>query len=170
MHMSIQRNPQHRLWSRGLIKAAAAIAVMAVIAPDLAQAKGPGLCADPSEAQAFRVRSLQNHLMVAALTCDQREKYNAFVGRFDDVLSSNGRTIKRYFQKAWGARGTGQLDDYVTLLANRTSMQSLDDRAGFCQAASEMLDQVLTLDAQGLVSFSASKMPAESAKAPNVCL
>jgi hypothetical protein len=135
----------------------------------MALAKGPGRCADASEAQAFRVRSLQNHLMVAALACNQREKYNAFVGRFNDVLTSNGQTIKRYFQRAWGSRGTGQLDDYVTLLANRTSMQSLDDRAGFCQAADQMMDHVLTLDAKGLTAFSTT-IPEESAKAPNICL
>jgi hypothetical protein len=168
--MSTQHMERRRRWSRGLVKAVAVMAMMATLAPGVAQAKGPGRCADPNEANAFRVRSLQNHLMVAALTCDQREKYNAFVGRFNDVLSSNGRTIKHYFQGAWGSRSNGQLDDYVTLLANRTSMQSLDDRAGFCQAASEMLDHVLTLDAQGLLTFSSTKMPVESAKAPNICL
>lgn len=158
-----------RTWMRGTTVALGLLGLIATAMPTAATAQGPGRCANASEAQAFRVRSLQNHFMVAALSCNQREQYNAFVGRFHSLLSSNGRTIKRYFQGAWGARGGRQLDDYVTLLANRVSVQSLTDRGAFCQAAATMMQHVMTLDDTGLRAYSAT-LSDEASKAPNICL
>ena len=167
--MSYQNNGRRSsLWARGVAGALMLAVVASALAPNVAFA-GPVRCASKTEASALRLRSLQNHLMVAALSCNQRNEYNAFVGRFNGILSHSGRTMKQYFQGAWGKSANGQLDDYVTYIANRVSVQSLNDREAFCRSAGDMMSQVMSLDDAGLTEFSA-KLPKENAEGPQICL
>lgn len=156
--------------ARGVAGALAVVVAVSAMAPNVALAKsGPSRCASKTEASALRMRSLQNHLMVAALSCNKRDDYNAFVGRFNSTLSSSGRTMKQYFQNAWGKNANGQLDNYVTFIANRVSAQSLTDREHFCATAGNVIDQVMKLSESELHSYT-EKLPKENAEAPQVCL
>lgn len=167
--MSYQKKGRRpSVWARG-VAGALALAVVASASLPTAAYAGPGRCASKTEASALRLRSLQNHLMVAALSCNQRNEYNAFVGRFNRVLSNSGKTMKQYFQGAWGKSANGQLDDYVTYIANRVSVQSLNDRENFCRSAGDMMSHVMNLDESGLTEYSA-KLPKENAEGPQICL
>lgn len=168
--MSYQKKGQRlSVWARGFAGALALAAVSVTSVPGEAFAKGPSRCANKTEASALHMRSLQNHLMVAALSCDKRNEYDAFVTRFNKTLSNSGKTMKQYFQGAWGKSSGSQLDNYVTYIANRVSVQSLDNRVSFCNAANDMIQHVMKLDDAGLASYSAT-LPKENTEAPQVCL
>lgn len=115
----------------------------AVLVTGIAGAANAVVCADAAEKESFGVRALQTRLMVAALTCGARDQYNAFVNRYRPVLAGHGRNVKNYFQRAYGPASGGQLDRYVTALANRASMQSTLDRSAFCAEAGRMLQTLL---------------------------
>ena len=122
----------------------------AVLVAGIAGAANAVVCADAAEKRSFGVRSLQTRLMVAALTCDVRDQYNAFVKRYRPVLAGHGRNVKGYFRRAYGPASGGHLDRYVTGLANRASMLSTLDRSGFCTEAGRMLQTLLRDPSAGL--------------------
>jgi len=146
--------------------AALSLAVAAALVPTHAGAQC--VQANAEETAAIKMRALQSRLMVAALSCGVRKEYNAFVGRFDDVLAESGQTLRGYFRRSHGKAGLRELDAYVTGLANRNSMDSLDDRRQFCSTAIKALTHVMTLDGDELVAYS-STYPAEAAKSDSVC-
>lgn len=128
----------------GVVRRTAAFAVLllsAVFAAPVLAASDT--CASPPEAEALKVRILQNRLMVAALTCGEQERYNAFVGRHETLLAESGRIMADYFRRLYGGRGKQELNTYVTTLANRHSLESLDDRATFCRQSARTLERLL---------------------------
>lgn len=145
---------------------AAACVVAAVTAAVPAAA-----CVTPTadEVRAIQVRTLQSRLMVAALSCDAQPQYDAFIGRFDALLNSSGRTMVTYFKRSHGSRSTVELNDYVTALANRASLESMQDRTAFCLDSLETLRESLAMEAKQLGDF-AQTQPRDKSKAPNVCL
>ena len=48
------------------------------------------------------VRKVQTTLMVAALSCGNRDNYNKFIVKFKGVLQRHGQVIKRDFIKRYG--------------------------------------------------------------------
>ncbi|HTW71508.1 MAG TPA: hypothetical protein VME47_16595 [Acetobacteraceae bacterium] len=115
-------------------------------------------CTRPADRAAFDVASLKSQLMVTALTCDQRDKYNDFVTRFRSDLMRHERALQAYFARTFGRRGQEQHDDYITLLANAQSQAGLRDGTLFCQRNAGLLDEVLALDeGASLSKFAASK-------------
>ncbi|MBB4264488.1 hypothetical protein [Roseospira visakhapatnamensis] len=86
-------------------------------------------------------RALQTRLMVAALTCDQREAYGVFVTRFRTQLSVNADSLTTRFR---GRGGQGQVDRLVTRLANGAAADSIRDRDGFCARATVTLERLAT--------------------------
>ncbi len=126
-----------------------AVAAMVLVA-GIAGAANAVVCADAVEQESFGVRSLQTRLMVAALTCDVRDQYNAFVTRYRPALAGHGRNVKGYFRRAYGPASVGHLDRYVTGLANRASMLSTLDRSAFCAEAGRTLQTLLRDPSAGL--------------------
>lgn len=56
-------------------------------------------CINGSVEEAIHICSIQNKLMVAALSCENaREKYNRFATKFKSSISKNGKVLKDYFQ------------------------------------------------------------------------
>lgn len=88
-------------------------------------------CALPTETAAFHLRQLQSRLMVAALACNQRPAYNAFVSRFRPSLAAAGGRIEGYFQRIGG--GPAGLDDYLTALANTASLARAENPGEYCR-------------------------------------
>lgn len=86
-------------------------------------------------------RALQTRLMVAALTCDQREAYGVFVTRFRTPLSVNADSLASRFRDRGGM---AQVDRLVTRLANGAAADSAHDRAGFCARAAATLERLAT--------------------------
>jgi hypothetical protein len=115
-------------------------------------------CTRPAERAAFDVAGLKSQLMVTALTCDVRDKYNDFVLRFRGDLVAQERALHGYFVRGFGGRGQQQHDDYITLLANSQSQAGLRDGTLFCQRHAALMDEVLALPrGASLVAYAATK-------------
>jgi len=124
-------------------------------------AGGPALaappCATDREAEALRVRALQSKLMVAALACGDHGRYDAFIERFEQTLSVEGRVMVDYFARRHGGKRISRVvDDYVTTQANQHSLDSMTNRSDFCQDASQTFDSLMAGDHETLRLASAS--------------
>ncbi len=115
------------------------LATMAVPAVGLAA----DACATPKDLAALNARVLQTELMVAALTCGEKARYNAFVMGFKGVLGDHGRSLRTLFTRVHGAGGKRRLNGFVTKLANDASQGSLAARGGYCTNASALFEEVL---------------------------
>jgi hypothetical protein len=81
---------------------------------------------------ALNVRALQTELMVAALTCDEVARYNAFVESRQEELLPYAKRLRATFKR--------RTDTFVTKVANNCS-RNLD-----CVAAGSLFDTVLSAD------------------------
>lgn len=148
---------------------AALLAGAPLAAAPLAEASAAP-CATAQETEALRVRSLQNKLMVAALSCGQADRYDAFIGRFEHSLVKNGRLMTAYFARRHGGkRVTRVIDDYVTTQANQHSLDSMTNRAGFCQDAQDTFALLLGGDEEALLA-SAVTIPDNRVESPLACI
>lgn len=109
---------------------------------------------DSRETDAVNVRILQSEMMVAALTCNMRNRYNTVVVRYQGELVSHGRVLKKMFRRDHGQSAQKELDGFVTQLANDASIRSIRGRETFCVNANVMFTTILagenTLAATGL--------------------
>lgn len=92
-------------------------------------------CAEPAERTAFEVRRLQTELMVAALSCDLRPEYNAFVRKFGTDLNRGSRDMRSYFRRAHGGAAESRLTTHLTAMANEAALQLVTPGAAFCERA-----------------------------------
>lgn len=102
------------------------------------------VCARPAEQPALNARVLQAHLMVAALSCNERARYNSFVKKFQGELVARGRAVTAMFDRAYGRNASTQINRFVTALANDASSRSLAS-GQFCSDAAflfETLDKI----------------------------
>jgi hypothetical protein len=114
-------------------------------------------CVRPAERAAFDAAGLKTQLMITALTCDVRERYNAFVTRFRSELTTHERALQGYFSRSFGGRGQQRHDDYITSLANTQSQAGLRDGALFCARNVGLFDAVLGLpNGTSLARFAAA--------------
>lgn len=133
--------------------------VFAMVAVSPVQA---ATCASIREEAALQARMLQTELMVAALSCDHRADYNAFVKRFNAELVQRGTTLKSYFSRAHGRSGANQLNLFITRIANEISTRSLDHINAFCAAASETFAQLKALPPEQFSVFVTAYEPART--------
>jgi hypothetical protein len=124
---------------------AAAVLVCAIAAtPAFAQQKGKAqFCASDRDIAALNARVLQTELMVAALSCDERQRYNSFVTSYQKVLSERGQALQALFKRAHGAQGTKRMDAFVTKMANDSSQQVRTKGDEYCVFAGELFEEVL---------------------------
>lgn len=100
-------------------------------------------CATPKDLAALNARVLQTELMVAALTCGEKARYNAFVMSFKSVLGDHGHSLRALFTRVHGSGGKRKLNGFVTKLANDASQGSLSVPGGYCTMASDLFEEVL---------------------------
>ena len=113
-----------------------------------------GTCASPNEKAAFDSRVLQNELMVAALTCGESARYNAFVQKFQSELVVHGKTMKAYFARAYGGRGEHELNQFMTRLANAATMRRMQmSMHDYCTSAVALFNAATSVEQTQLVSF-----------------
>jgi hypothetical protein len=110
-------------------------------------------CARERDQVALRTRAVQTDFMVAALTCDEKDRYNSFVKRFQPQLIRQGKNLQAYFKRSHGKQGTMELNSMLTKLANLSSTRSIADRAGFCGSARERMSEALLLKAKEFPAF-----------------
>lgn len=115
-------------------------------------------CARAADKTAFDVAGLKSQLMVTALACDVRDRYNDFVLRFQPELMRQERALVAYFARSFGRRGQQEHDDYITSLANTQSEAGIKLGSSFCQHSVGLFDAVLALP-QGatIASFAADR-------------
>ncbi|CAN5742448.1 hypothetical protein BH11PSE3_BH11PSE3_48090 [soil metagenome] len=109
------------------------------------------ICYEDADLNSFRVRQVQQQLVVGVLSCKGADgkmlfekDYGAFVTKYTPELSSNAAEMKSVAR-----RKKGNLDVIVTEIANRTAQQPSTD-AAFCSRhqralAWALLPQVTTL-------------------------
>jgi len=119
-------------------------------------------CAYSGENGGLQMRVLQTELMVAALTCNQKDKYNSFVRKFSSELVGQTNSMKNYFTRAHGSRATQEMNSLVTNLANEASQRVIKYEGNFCSDASALFDAVLAVSPKELVSFAAARPHANS--------
>jgi len=115
-------------------------------------------CAKPVDKTAFDVAGLKSQLMVTALACDVRERYNDFVRRFQSELMQQERALNAYFGRSFGRRAQQEHDDYITSLANTQSEDGIKLGTSFCQQNVGLFDAVLGLpQGTNLAGFAADR-------------
>lgn len=96
--------------------------------------------------QAFNVVGLKSALMVAALSCNQQDKYDAFMTTFQPHILAAQHAMDAYFHKASGPySGQKMEDNFVTLLANNQSDAGISEGSIFCLNNAAEFDAVLAL-------------------------
>ena len=96
--------------------------------------------------QAFNVIGLKSALMVAALSCNQQDQYDAFMTSFHPHILSAQHTLDAYFHKASGPySGQKMEDNFITLLANNQSDEGIAAGSNFCLNSQAEFSAVLTL-------------------------
>lgn len=114
--------------------------VPAVAAPATAASTA---CATAADEAALNTRVLQTELMVAALSCGEKDRYNAFVTTFRDQLSHGGQALRTMFRRVHGARGDYQMNAFVTKLANDAAQRNSQGKARYCASASSLFGEAL---------------------------
>ena len=100
-------------------------------------------CALENEKLALDTRAMQSRLMVAALSCGERQKYNSFIKQFQSELINGGKDLKKYFIRNYNADAEKQMNKFITSLANEASKNSLNNNPeNFCAGESKLFDQI----------------------------
>jgi hypothetical protein len=89
----------------------------------------------PKHTLALSVRTLQSDMMVAALSCNERDHYNAFAIKYRPEIQKQGGALKSYFQSLHGQNATREINSYVTDLANYAAVRQAENRKSFCGGA-----------------------------------
>jgi hypothetical protein len=114
--------------------------------PSSAQAKAkprPGYCASDSDLAALNARVLQTELMVAALSCDEKQRYNSFVTAYREVLRDRGQALQALFRRAHGTKANTRLNAFITKLANDASQEVRSKGNDYCVFAGELFNETI---------------------------
>lgn len=124
--------------TRWTYTALAASIAFSIASPSVAFAKvkstkkAAAPCVSELTMPALNVRALQTELMVAALSCGEAERYNAFVESRKDELLPYAKRLQATFK--------GRTNAFVTKVANNSS-RNMD-----CVAAGSLFETVLSAD------------------------
>jgi hypothetical protein len=117
-------------------------------------AMGAPRCARPDEVSAIQAAMIQQELMVAALTCNEVEHFNAFQTNFGPELRASDGRLERMFKRLYGpAHGEAEYHAFKTRLANHASMRSIRNNADYCREAGLVFGAALTPEKPSLESF-----------------
>ena len=107
----------------------------------------------PVSHPAVAAKKLQTDLMVAALYCNEKQRYNEFVRRFEPQIAAQGNTLKQLFRETHGNAGTTALNTAVTRMANEASERTMADPTGFCVEHGRIFDDVLVVKPQEFTAY-----------------
>ena len=115
---------------------------------------GPLKCARPDEISAIQAAAIQQELMVAALTCNEIPRFNAFQTGYNKELRTSDGALQRMFVRLYGGRqGQSEYHAFKTRLANNSSMRSIHGITDFCHDASEVFAAALGPERPSLTAF-----------------
>lgn len=120
-------------------------------------AMAAGTCAKPDEVTAIQATSIQQQLMVAALTCNQISNFNAFQIGFGPELRASDATLMKMFKRIdGGSHGEAEYHAFKTRVANDSEMRSINNNPDYCQAAQALFTQALAANKPTLTEFVSS--------------
>jgi len=125
----------------------------AVGAASCGQAFAAPSCAKDDEVTAIQASAIQQQLMVAALTCNAVDNFNAFQRGFATELRISDANLMKMFKRFYGRGGEREYHAFKTRLANDSSMRSIHDNQGYCAAAQVVFAAALTPQKPTLVNF-----------------
>jgi hypothetical protein len=151
---AIQQSQPNKVKPMRRLVTAVATLTMLSVQPVLADRQ----CASLSDQSTFEVQALRSELMVLATGCNDGDRYNAFIRRFQSDLQGNERAINAYFQHRYGRSAQTEHDKFVTDLANAVSRHGSDLGGDFCARNGMIFNEVLALDSPSeLGDFAAGK-------------
>jgi hypothetical protein len=125
------------------LKAAAAVLAFAGMA---AGSSASDRCLDRRDMTALQVASVQQQLMVAALTCGDIAQYNRFVRAYQPELRSSDAVLMALFVRLSGrSAGTAEYHSFKTKLANAASLRSASD-GSYCGMANAAFSEAFERD------------------------
>ncbi|WP_158801767.1 MULTISPECIES: hypothetical protein [unclassified Acidisoma] len=116
----------------------AGLMATALLMPGVASAA----CLKTYEGTALNVAGLKSQLMVTALSCDTRDRYNTFILAFRPTLMSEDNALNSYFSHHYRHNWRSEHDAYITQLANVQSEAGIKQGTLFCQQNVGLFDQV----------------------------
>lgn len=126
--------------------------------PRAMTARSAKFCATAAEKKALDTRVLQTELMVAALSCNEKENYRQFVTQFQPELKSQSAVLQSYFARTYKAKGPYQLNLFVTKLANGVSQRNAHIRpSAYCAASKELFAATLLQNKASLMTISSQE-------------
>lgn len=115
-------------------------------------------CANVADQAVFEVQALRSSIMVLATGCQEEDRYNAFIRRFQSDLQANERAVSAYFKRRFGGRAQHEQDRFVTDLANAVSRQGSQYGGDFCPRNGMIFNEVMALRSSAeLADFAAGK-------------
>lgn len=142
--------------------------VAALPKPILSPPVNAPACGRPAEKVAFAMAALRMQLSVTELSCDGREKFNAFTNKFKGEVSTQNKTLGTFFSRAYGKRGVSQQDEYETSQINQMSQIGTSLGTGFCAASMPTFDQILALkNGQELANYAVAQNYAQVLTVPD---
>jgi hypothetical protein len=119
---------------------------------------GAPACEFPTDRTAFDIEGLKSELMVTALACQQQDKYNAFMSRYQPEVAAEEHDLNAYFKRSYGRQAQKAYDDYISNLANIQEQDGLKAGTAYCANLSAMFDEVMSLhDPSELHDYANSK-------------
>jgi hypothetical protein len=113
--------------------------------------------------QAFNVIGLKSALMVGALSCEQQDRYDAFMNQFKPHILEEQHMMDAYFHKTGGRAGQTREDQFVTLLANNQSVSGIAEGSTFCLNNTAEFNAVMALHTPDqLDGFVTDQAPSET--------
>lgn len=134
---------------RSLITCAAAAILLAVVPADARRAR----CAMAEDMTAVQTAAIQQELMVAALTCNEVQRFNAFQTGFGPELRASDARLAAMFRRLYGRRGEAAYHAFKTKLANNAEIRSIHNNPAYCQEAGSMLTTALATNRPMLSAF-----------------
>nr|UXE44796.1 hypothetical protein Hi04_10k_c377_00025 [uncultured bacterium] len=132
------------------------LSVVALLGAQQAQAQLS--CLGPEERSAIEVAALRSELMVLATGCQQDDKYNAFIRKYQPELQGNEKAVGDMFKRKYGKRAQQEHDQFTTELANAESNAGQHLGSDFCERNSLIFLEVMALRSAGeLASYAAGK-------------
>jgi hypothetical protein len=123
-------------------------------------AYGASSCAGPQDELAMKTSSMQQALMVAALSCGDVALYNRFVLSHQVELQQADASLMAFFVRENAEGGQEDYHAFKTKAANVSSLESARNRAGYCANAERLFAAALDPAGANLAWFVSSQWSA----------
>jgi len=110
-------------------------------------------CAGPEDELAMKTSSMQQALMVAALSCGDAPLYNRFVLSYRTELQRADAALLAFFVRRNTSAGERDYHAFKTKAANVSALQSARDSSGYCANAQRLFSAALDSGPVRLADF-----------------